>query len=82
MALNWKLIGMGMLVVFIAVIALLFVVEYIARSRAQCETNKSLEICKLGTVEIVVVVLLLIAGGLVVIITVTAYIVISGQTEV
>jgi hypothetical protein len=82
MPLNWKLISIGMLVVFIAVILLLFVVEYIAREKDKCETNKNLEICKLGALEIVIMILMLIGGGFVIVIAVTAYILISGQTEV
>lgn len=70
-----------MIVVFIAIFVLLFVVEYIARLKKGCEINKSLEICKLGTAETAVLVLLLIAGGIVVVIGVTAYILLTSQTQ-
>ena len=80
MALNWKVISIGMLIVFTAIFTLLFLVEYMARSKVKCDTNKNLEICKLGTVKTVIVVLLLIAGGLIVVIGVTAYIVLTAQT--
>lgn len=80
MALDLKLIGIGMVIVFIAVFSILFVVDYIARLQAQCDINKNLEVCKLGTAKTIVVVLLLIAGGLLVVVAVTAYILISSQT--
>ena len=82
MALNWKVVSIGMIVVFIAVISLLFVVEYIARSRSKCEINKNLEICKLGTIKLMIVVLMLVLGGLVVVVGVTSYILLSSKTEV
>jgi len=80
--LNLRVIVVGMLVIFIAVFSLFFIVEWITRSRAKCETNINLAICKLGTVEIVIIVLLLIAGGMITIIGITSYVLLSGVREV
>ena len=82
MVLNLRVIVVGMLVIFIAVFSLFFIVEWITRSRAKCETNINLAICKLGTVEIVIIVLLLIAGGMITIIGITSYVLLSGVREV
>ena len=69
---------MALIVVAIAVFVLFYVLDGIVKVMSQCEKDKSLNICKTGTLPIVILMMLLIVGGLIVIVNITAYIMISG----
>ena len=79
MALNLKIIIMALIVVAIAVFVLFYVCDGIVKVMNQCEKDKSLNICKSGTLPIVILMMLLIVGGLIVIVNITSYIMISGD---
>ena len=81
MALNWKVICMSLIIVFIAVFGLFYVVNNIATIMKICETNKDLNICALGSLPVIILVALLMIGGLIMIINITAYILLSGRTS-
>jgi len=78
MALNLKIITVALIVVAIAVFVLFYVIHGIVQFMGQCEKDKSLNICKSGTLPIVILMMLLIVGGLIVIVNITAYIMMSG----
>lgn len=78
MVLNLKIIIIALIVVAIAVFVLFYVCDGIVKVMGQCEKDKSLNICKSGTLPIVILMMLLIVGGLIVIVNITAYIMISG----
>ena len=80
MTMNLKIIGIGLVVVFVAIFVLFYIFDSINKIRTQCKTNKNLNICKLSSLPIVILMLLLIAGGLIVVINITAYIMVSGTT--
>jgi len=78
MPLNLKVISICLIVVLIAVFVMFYIFDNIGKLMVQCETDKSLSICKSGTLPIIILMLLLIAGGLIVVVNVTTYILISG----
>jgi len=78
MPLNLKIIMMSLIVVALAVFVLFYVCDGIVKVMGQCEKDKSLNICKSGTLPIVILMMLLIVGGLIVIVNITAYVMISG----
>jgi hypothetical protein len=82
MAYKWKVIGISLIIVFIAVFGLFYIVDNIGRIMKTCETNKNLNICTLGSLPVVILVALLIIGGLIMIINITAYILLTGRTRV
>jgi len=75
--LNFKVLGIGLGVVFLAVILLLYIVDNVARLQVRCETDKSLNICKIDTMSVVLLLGLLMMGGLVIVVGATAYVMIS-----
>lgn len=81
MAFNWKVIGIGLMTVFIAVFGLFYIVDKISNLMKICETNKNLNICTLGSLPVIVLVALLSIGGLIMIINIIAYILLSGRTR-
>lgn len=80
MPMNFKVIGIGLAVVFVAIFVLFYIFDSINTIRTQCSTNKNLNICKLSSLPIIILMLLLIAGGLIVVVNITAYIMVSGTT--
>lgn len=82
MALDLKVISISLVIVFIAVFVLFYIFDNISKIMNLCERDKSLKICKIGSLPIMILILLLIAGGLIVVINITAYIMISGTTRV
>ncbi len=78
MALNFKLVSICLIVVLIAVFVLFYIFDNLGKMMARCEKDKSLNICKSGTLPIVILMMLLIAGGLIVVVNITAYIMLSG----
>lgn len=82
MALNWKVIGISLTTIFIAVFAIFYIVDNIATIMKTCEMNKDLNICALGSLPVITLVALLMIGGLIMIINITAYILLSGKTSV
>ena len=78
MVLNLKIILMALIVVAIAVFVLFYVCDGIVKVMNQCEKDKSINVCKTGTLPIIILMMLLIVGGLIVIVNITAYIMISG----
>jgi len=82
MALDLKVIGISLVIVFIAVFVLFYIFNNIAKVMNVCETDKSLKICTIGSLPIMILILVLIAGGLIVVINITAYILMSGTTRV
>ena len=82
MAYNWKVIGISLTTVFIAVLGIFYVVDNIARIVKLCETNKSFSFCTIGSLPVVILVALLIVGGLIMIVNITAYILLTGRTRV
>jgi len=81
MALNWKVIGISLITIVIAVFALFYIVKNIANIMRICETNKDLNICALGSLPVIILVVLLMIGGLIMIINITAYILLSGRAS-
>ena len=79
---NWKLIGISLMTVFIAVFGLFYVVHNIAKITVICETDKSFNFCTISSLPVIVLIALLIIGGLIMIINVTAYILLTGRTRV
>jgi hypothetical protein len=82
MTLNIKIVSVSLVVVFISVFALFYIFDNIIKVMDKCEKDKSLKICKSGSLPMVIMMLLLIAGGLIVIVNITAYIMISGTRSV
>jgi len=82
MSLNLKIVSVSLVVVFIAVFVLFYIFDNIIKFMGKCEKDKSLKICKSGSLPIVVLMLLLIAGGLIIVVNITAYIMISGTRSV
>jgi hypothetical protein len=82
MAYNWKVIGISLITVLIAIFGLFYIVDNISRIMKACETDKNLNICTLGSLPVIILITLLIIGGLIMIINVTAYILLSGRTRV
>ncbi len=82
MAYNWKVIGISLITVLIAIVGLFYIVNNISRIMKACETDKNLNICTLGSLPVIILIALLIIGGLIMIINVTAYILLSGRTRV
>ncbi len=78
MPLNFKLVSICLIVVLIAVFVLFYIFDNLGKMMVQCEKDKSLNICKSGTLPIVILMMLLIAGGLIVVVNITAYIMLSG----
>lgn len=82
MPLNLKVVSVSLVVVFIAVFVLFYIFDNIIKVMDKCEKDKSLKICKSGSLPMVILMLLLIAGGLIIVVNITAYIMISGTTSV
>jgi len=82
MAYNWKVIGISLTTVFIAVFGLFYIFDNISSIMKMCETDKNLNICTLGSLPVIILIALLIIGGLIMIINITAYILLSGRTRV
>ena len=82
MALNLKIVGVSLVVVFIAVFVLFYIFDNIIKVMGKCDKDKSLNICKSGSLPMVILMLLLIAGGLIIVVNITAYIMISGTRSV
>jgi hypothetical protein len=82
MAFNWKVIGIGLATVFVAIFVLFYIFDNISMIMELCEKNKNLNICTMGSLPLILLMLLLIVGGLIMIINITAYILISGRTRV
>jgi uncharacterized BrkB/YihY/UPF0761 family membrane protein len=79
---NRRLIGICLIVVFIATFVLFYIFDNLAKIWDVCEKNKSFKICTLGSLPVVILMVLLIAGGLIMVINITAYIMITGTTSV
>ena len=82
MALNRKVVGISLTVVFIATFALFYIFDNIAKIWSLCEKDKSFKICTIGSLPVIILMTLLIAGGLIMVINITAYIMISGTARV
>jgi len=82
MPLNLKIISVSLVVVFIAVFVLFYIFDNIIKVMDKCDKDKSLKICKTGSLPMVILMLLLIAGGLIIVVNITAYIMISGTGSV
>jgi len=82
MPLNLRIVSISLVVVFIAVFVLFFIFDNIIKIMDKCEKDKSLKICKSGSLPMVILMLLLIAGGLIIVVNITAYIMISGSRSV
>jgi len=80
MALDLRVVILSVVVVLIAVFVLFYVLDGIIKVMEQCEKDKSLKICRTGTLPIAILMMLLIVGGLIVIVNITAYILISGAS--
>ncbi len=80
--LNLKIVGISLMVVFIATFVLFYIFDNISKVWNLCEKDKSFKICTIGSLPVVILMLLLIAGGLIMVINITAYIMISGTTRV
>jgi hypothetical protein len=80
--LNLKLLFIGLVVVFIAVFALLYIIDSISRLRSTCTVNSSMSICKINTFQLIILMLLLISAGLIIVISITAYILLTGRRQV
>jgi len=82
MAYNWKVMGVSLTTVFIAVFGIFYIVDNIAKITVLCETNKSFNFCTVSSLPVVVLIALLIIGGLIMIVNITAYILLTGRTRV
>jgi hypothetical protein len=80
MTLDLRIVTLAVVVVFIAVIVLFYVLDGIVKIMEKCEKDKSLRICRTGTLPIAILMMLLIVGGLIVIVNITGYILISGAS--
>lgn len=80
MTLNLKVTVTALIVVLIAVFVLFYVSDGIGKIVNQCEKDKTLKICRTGTLPIAILMMLLIVGGLIVIVNITAYILISSAS--
>lgn len=76
---NWKVIGISIITVLIAVFGIFYIVENIARVTVLCETNKSFNFCTVSSLPVVILVALLMIGGLIMIVNITAYILLTGR---
>ena len=81
-AYNWKVIGISLITVCIAVFGIFYIVGNIARITVLCETNKSFSFCTLSSLPVVILIALLIIGGLIMIVNITAYILFTGRARV
>lgn len=82
MALSIKVLGVSILVVFIATFVILFILDNLYKIKTSCDKNKNLKVCKIGTFQMIAFMLIIIIGGLLTVITITGYILISGQQTV
>jgi len=82
MPLNLRIVSISLVVVFIAVFVLFYIFDNIIKVMDKCEKDKSLKICKSGSLPMVILMLLLIAGGLIIVVNIMAYIMISGSRSV
>ncbi len=80
-AYNWKIIGMSLITVFIAIFGIFYVVNNIARVTVLCETNKSFNFCSVSSLPVVILVALLMIGGLIMILNIAAYILLTGRAR-
>ena len=80
--LDRKLVGICLVVVFIATFVLFYIFDNLAKIWDLCEKNKSFKICTLGSLPVIILMILLIAGGLIMVINITAYIMITGSARV
>lgn len=82
MSLNLRVVSVSLVIVFIAVFVLFYIFDNIIKFMDKCEKDKSLKICKSGSLPMVILMLLLIVGGLIIVVNITAYIMISGTRSV
>jgi len=81
-AYNWKVIGVSLITVIIAVFGIFYIIGNIAKITVLCETNKSFNFCTVSSLPLVVLVALLMIGGLIMIVNITGYILLTGRTRV
>ena len=79
---NWKVIGISLATVFIAVFGIFYIVDNIASIMNLCETDKSFNFCTVSSLPVVILIALLIIGGLIMIVNITAYVLLTGRTRV
>lgn len=82
MAYNWKMIGIGIVTVIIAIFGIFYIVGNIAKLTVTCETNKSFNFCTVSSWPVVILIALLIIGGLIMIVNITAYMLLTGKKRV
>ncbi len=80
-AYNWKIIGMSLITVFIAIFGIFYVVNNIARVTVLCETNKNFNFCSVSSLPVVILIALLMIGGLITILNIAAYILLTGRAR-
>lgn len=78
---NWKVIGVSLITVFIAVFGIFYVVNNIAKVTVLCETDKSFNFCTVSSLPVVILIALLIIGGLIMIVNVVAYMLLTGRAR-
>jgi len=79
---NFKIIFIGVLIVFIAVFALIYILDNLYKIKNLCNKDSSMNVCKINTFHIIILMLLLIAGGMIIVVSITAYILIKAPEEV
>jgi len=80
-AYNWKVIGISIITVCIAVFGIFYIIGNIADMIKLCETNKSFDFCTVSSLPVVILVALLIVGGLIMIVNITGYITLIGKAR-
>ena len=78
---NWKVIGISLITVCIAVFGIFYIISNIADIIKLCETNKSFNFCTVSSLPVVILVALLIIGGLIMIVNITGYILLIGKAR-
>jgi len=72
-----KVVGLGLVVVFISTFIIFYIVDNLGKVRKKCEENNTIKFCQTNTLTLAVIMLLIILAGLVIVIMTVAYIMIS-----
>jgi len=72
-----KVVGIGLIVVFIAVFTIFYIFDSLNKVKERCKREKTLKICQTNTLTLFMAVVLIIVAGLIIIVLTVAYIMIS-----
>jgi len=74
-----KIIGIGLIVVFVAVFTIFYIVDNLSKVKEKCEKDKTLKVCQTNTLTLIAAVLLIMVAGLIIVVLTVAYIMVSAS---